>query len=358
MTESNDFCNFNMIEQSNLSMIQNSLGQTPGNIFSDQKQIEQSKPSTIQNNFGLTTKNFFSNKNQIEYFNNKDIPQQKELDSLKESIVSIAANASQNIKGLRYLNEKDLQKNLNNGIIEENKKQNKKIFNIKKMKKKVKRDFGNYRARFRTPIMKFYIRILKDAKIKSNLPKYLKKYEIKKPNHKDFTVKLDSSKVRKELDQSMKDILCGPYLEIGEHNHKEEKQNQRDNKKRIEQIEEYYKENPSKSVKEILELINMKYRRVIEILYDPKELKEFKDFQVFEKLKDVKEFEELIAFKSQKNNKDDDKRFKKRYGYSLFDKNGFIRYYEEKLKAEEEKGQNEKEQNKKMIGRKRKSDEE
>ena len=216
MTESNDFCNFNMIEQSNSSMIQNCLGQKPGNIFSDQKQIEQSKPSTIQNNFGLTTKNFFSNKNQIEYFNNKDIPQQKELDSLKESIVSIAANASQNIKGLPYLNEKDLQKNLNNGIIEENKKQNKKIFNIKKMKKKVKRDFGNYRGRFRTPIMNFYIRILKDAKIKSNLHKDLKKYEIKKPNYKDFTVKLDSSKVRKELDQSMKDILCGPYLEIGE----------------------------------------------------------------------------------------------------------------------------------------------
>ena len=152
MTESNDFCNFNMIEQSISSIIQNSLGQTPGNIFSDQKQIEQSKPSTIQNNFGQIPENFFSNKNQIEYFNNKDIPQQKELDSLKESIVSIAANASQNIKGLRYLNEKDLQKNLNNGIIEENKKQNKKIFNIKKMKKKVKRDFGNYRARFRTPI--------------------------------------------------------------------------------------------------------------------------------------------------------------------------------------------------------------
>ena len=198
MTESNDFCNFNMIEQSIPSIKQNSLGQTPGNIFSDQKQIEQSKPSTIQNNFGLTPKNFFSNKNQIEYFNNKDIPQQKELDSLKESIVSIAANASQNIKGLPYLNEKDLQKNLNNGIIEENKKQNKKIFNIKKMKKKVKRDFGNYRARFRTPIMNFYIRILKDAKIKSNLPKDLKKYGIKKPNYKDFTVKLDSSKVRKE----------------------------------------------------------------------------------------------------------------------------------------------------------------
>ena len=105
MTESNDFCNFNMIEQSNSSMIQNCLGQTSGNIFLGQKQIEQSKPSTIQNNFCQTPENFFSNKNQIEYFNNKDIPQQKELDSLKESIVSIAAKASQNIKGLPYLNE-------------------------------------------------------------------------------------------------------------------------------------------------------------------------------------------------------------------------------------------------------------
>ena len=59
-----------------------------------------------------------------------------------------------------------------------------------------------------------------------------------------------------------------------------------------------------------------------------------------------------MLLKAKKNNKDDDERFKKRYGYSLFDKNGFIRYYEEKLKAEERKGQNEKEQNKKMIGRK------
>ena len=195
-------------------------------------------------------------------------------------------------------------------------------------------------------------------KIKSNLPEDLKKYNIKKPNYKASTGKLGSSKVRKELEQSMKDILCGPYLEIGKHKYNEEKQNQKDNKIRIGQIEEYYKENPSQSVEEILELINMKYRRVIEILYDPKELKEFKDFQVFEKLKDFKEFEELIAFKNQKKNKDDDERFKKRYGYSLFDKNGFIRYYEKKSKTEEEKIQNEKEQNKKMIGRKRKNDEE
>ena len=330
---------------------------TEFNDFYEQHLFEQSKMSTIPlNTLFQMQKNQSLDKKQIENYNVMDTFQENELEPSEENIFSGVANANLNNSGIPGLDEKNSSENQINGNNEENQIKNNKICNkneIKKKKKK-KKDFGNFRSRFRTSIMDFDVNILKEGIKTSDLPEKLKKYQIKRPNHKAFNGRTTSSKVIKEFEQSIKNILCGPYIEKEKHKHYSVKKNQIDNKKYIEQIEEYYKENPSEGVKEILELINMKYRRVIEIFYDTQELKEFKDFQVFKDLTNLKESKEFTAFKNIKDNQDDDKRFNKRYHYSLFDKNGFIKYYEEK----EEKDQNAREQDGKMTGKKRKMDKE
>ena len=325
------------------------------NACYDQPMFEQSKMSTIPlNTLCQMQKNKSLDKKLIENYNFMDRSQQDELDFSEESRYSGAANVSINnsgIPGLEEINSNQSQINANNV---ENQIKNKKICNKNEIKKKKKKDFSNFRSRFRTSIMKFHVNVLKEGIKTSVLPEKLKKYQIKSPNHKAFNGRTTSSKVIEEFEQSIKNILCGPYIEKERHKHYGLKKNQIMNKKYIEQIEEYYNENPSQSVKEILELINMKYRRVIEIFYDTQELKEFKDFQVFKELTNLKESKEFTAFKNIKDNQDDDERFNKRYHYSLFDKNGFIKYYEEK----EENDKNAREQDGKMTGKKRKMDKE
>ena len=330
---------------------------TEFNAFYDQPMIEQSKMSTIPlNTLFQMQKNKSLDKKQIENYNVRDTFQEKELELSEENIFSGVANANLNNSGIPGLGEINSSENQINGNNEENQIKNNKIYNKNEIqkKKKKKKDFGNFRSRFRTSIMDFDVNILKEGIKTSDLPKNLKKYQIKRPNHKAFNGRTTSSKVIKEFEQSIKNILCGPYIEKEKHKHYGVKKNQIENKKYIEQIEEYYEKNPSESVKEILELINMKYRRVIEIFYDTQELKEFKDFQVFKELTNLKESKEFTAFKNIKDNQDDDERFNKRYHYSLFDKNGFIKYYEEK----EENDKNAREQDGKMTGKKRKMDKE
>lgn len=330
---------------------------TEFNDFYEQHLFEQSKMSTIPlNTLFQMQKNQSLDKKPIENYNVLDTFQENELDPSEENIFSGVTNANLNNSGIPGLGEINSSENQINGNNEENQIKNNKICNKNEIqkKKKKKKDFGNFRSRFRTSIMDFDVNILKEGIKTSDLPKNLKKYQIKRPNHKAFNGRTGSSKVIEEFEQSIKNILCGPYIEKEKHKHYDEKKNQIDNTKYIKQIEEYYKENPSQSVKEILELINMKYRRVIEIFYDTQELKEFKDFQVFKELTNLKESKEFTAFKNIKKNQDDNERFKKRYDYSLFDKNGFIKYYEEK----EENDKNAREQDGKMTGKKRKMDKE
>ena len=220
--------------------------------------------------------------------------------------------------------------------------------------KKIKRDFGNYRSRLRTQINQFYQRILNKAIEISDLPENLKNIKIHKPNHKAFSGRMGSSKVSKELGQSMKDIICGPYIESKNHKkHYEIQANQKENKANIELIENYYKKNPSsKSVKEIIDLINMKYRRFIEIFCDLKELKEYKDFMVFKEFQNLEESKEFTNFKQQEKNKADEQKFKKKYGYSLFEKNGLIKYYLNKENLDKKAG-NADGHNDELLGRKR-----
>ena len=170
----------------------------------------------------------------------------------------------------------------------QNAQMNESLSNIIKDKKKFKKKnksnkkdnerkhLGDYRSRCRTAIMKSYMKLINE----------LSKKHIYMPDYKQFSRNISKEKVKKELDLPMKDILS--------------KYNTKNN------FEELKVENEDI---ELFKLLNMKYREVIEKFYDSEEFKDFK---------------------KDKNNKTADEDFKNKYGYSLFENNAFIRYFEEK----------------------------
>ena len=171
-----------------------------------------------------------------------------------------------------------IKENLSN-ITKEKKKSKKK--NKSKKKDNKRKHLGDYRSRCRTAIMKSYMKLINE----------LSKKHIYMPDYKQFSRNISKEKVKKELDLPMKDILS--------------KYNTKNN------FEELKVENEDI---ELFKLLNMKYREVIEKFYDSEEFKDFKE---------------------DKNNKTADEDFKNKYGYSLFENNAFIRYFEEKKQIKE-----------------------
>ena len=170
----------------------------------------------------------------------------------------------------------------------------------------------NYIIRWRTTVNKYFIKKINKVIQDSDLPKELKRI-IHTPNFEIFTEKSKKSKVLEELDKLMKDILS--LVKPGQIKAK-------DNEKNIKKIEDFYEENPSESVKKIITLFNKTYRETIEMFYSP----------------DGKEF--FNEFKEQ--NQKEDEKFKDNRGYSLFETNALIRYFERSKK------------NDKLLGKKRK----
>ena len=156
----------------------------------------------------------------------------------------------------------------------------------------------NYISRWRTTVNKYFIKKINKVIQDSDLPKELKRI-IHTPNFELFTEKSKKSKVLEELDKLMKDILS--LVKPGQIKAK-------DNEKNIKKIEDFYEENPSESVKKIITLFNKTYRETIEMFYSP----------------DGKEY--FNEFKEQNQQKDE--KFKDNRGYSLFETNALIRYFE------------------------------
>ena len=171
----------------------------------------------------------------------------------------------------------------------------------------------NYISRWRTTVNNYFIKKINKVIQDSDLPKELKRIKIYKPNFELFTEKSKKSKVLKELDEPMKDILSLV---------KPDQIKAKDNEKDIKKIEDFYEENPSESVKKIITLFNKTYRETIEMFYSP----------------DGKEY--FNEFKEQNQQKDE--KFKDNRGYSLFETNALIRYFERSKK------------NDKLLGKKRK----
>lgn len=197
---------------------------------------------------------------------------------------------------------------------------NEKIFDIIKVNKHNRKvpkylRIDDYKILWRTKINKFYIRILNDAIKQSDLPSEYKKI-IHSPSYKKFTEVVKSYSAYKDLQRSMKDILC-----IG----KETQKNQIQNYTNIRNIEIVYENNHTPTIGKIVGLLRMSYEEVIRMYYDTKMYKE-----IIHDDKARANDEELIRQK----------------GITLFDEYGLITLFKSYFE--------EKDQDKKMIGKKRK----
>ena len=197
---------------------------------------------------------------------------------------------------------------------------NEKIFDIVKVNQNNPKApkylrIDDYKILWRTKINKFYIRILNDAIKQSDLPSEYKKI-IHSPSYKKFTEVVKSYSAYKDLQSSMKDILC-----IG----KETQKNQIQNYTNIRNIEIVYENNHTPTIGKIIGLLRMSYEEVIRMYYDTKMYKE-----IMHDDKARANDEELIRQK----------------GITLFDEYGLITLFKSYFE--------EKDQDKKMIGKKRK----
>ena len=197
---------------------------------------------------------------------------------------------------------------------------NEKIFDIVKVNKNNPKApkylrIDDYKILWRTKINKFYIRILNDAIKQSDLPSEYKKI-IHSPSYKKFTEVVKSYSAYKDLQRSMKDILC-----IG----KETQKNQIQNYTNIRNIEIVYENNHTPTIGKIIGLLRMSYEEVIRMYYDTKMYKE-----IMHDDKARANDEELIRQK----------------GITLFDEYGLITLFKSYFE--------EKDQDQKMIGKKRK----
>ena len=275
------------------------------NINSDEDEKFTEKRSDLSSlNIQDTPKNSFDS-------GTNEILQNKPLDNESGKINEIppqysyndpnednGANFKFNLMCKENENITDTELNINKDISRI--KTNKEI-NTRKGKNQKKNYYNpfNYINRWRTTVNKYFIKKINKVIQDSDLPKKLKRIKIHKPNFESFIEKSKKSKVLKELDTPMKDILSLV---------KPDQIKAKDNEKNIKKIEDFYEENPSESVKKIITLFNKTYRETIEMFYSP----------------DGKEY--FNEFKEQ--NQKEDEKFKDNRGYSLFETNALIRYFE------------------------------
>lgn len=262
----------------------------------------------------------------IDYKEEKPIYQEKfseESISKEKILFKLDEEGIENEFRVMGLNEDDEHSNAIDesfeGIIPDI-KINEKIFDIIKVNKHNRKApkylrIDDYKILWRTKINKFYIRMLNDAIKQSDLPSEFKKI-IHSPSYKKFTEVVKSYSAYKDLQRSMKDILC-----IG----KETQKNQIQNYTNIRNIEIVYENNHTPTIGKIVGLLRMSYEEVIRMYYDTKMYKE-----IIHDDKARANDEELIRQK----------------GITLFDEYGLITLFKSYFE--------EKDQDKKMIGKKRK----
>lgn len=262
----------------------------------------------------------------IDYKEEKPIYQEKfseESISKEKILFKLDEEGIENEFGVMGLNEDDEHSNAIDesfeGIIPDI-KINEKIFDIIKVNQNNPKApkylrIDDYKILWRTKINKFYIRMLNDAIKQSDLPSEYKKI-IHSPSYKKFTEVVKSYSAYKDLQRSMKDILC-----IG----KETQKNQIQNYTNIRNIEIVYENNHTPTIGKIVGLLRMSYEEVIRMYYDTKMYKE-----IMHDDKARANDEELIRQK----------------GITLFDEYGLITLFKSYFE--------EKDQDKKMIGKKRK----
>lgn len=199
---------------------------------------------------------------------------------------------------------------------------NEKIFEITKQEKTSKRilprypRIDDYKLYMRTKVNKYYLSLINELIMNSDLPDKLKE-KVHSPSYKKFTEKVKCSSTLEDLQSSMNYILTLGY---------ETQKNQRQNRENIDAIFSHYVNNPSERVQKIIELLNMTYEKVIEGFYDSK---------IFNDLRN----DDVAKFY--------DEEFRRQKHFSLFEKNGLIRLFKSFFQNEIK--------NQKALGKKRKS---
>lgn len=272
------------------------LTEKRSDLFSLNESVKSNIQDTLKNSFDSGTNEILQNKpldNESGKIN--EIPPQFSYNDPNEDN---GANFKFNSMCKENENIIDTEFNINKdiSIIKTNKE-----INTRKGKNQKKNYYNpfNYISRWRTTVNNIFIKKINKVIQDSDLPKELKRIKIHTPNFELFTEKSKKSKVLEELDKPMKDILS--LVKPGQIKAK-------DNEKNIKKIEDFYEENPSESVKKIITLFNKTYRETIEMFYSP----------------DGKEY--FNEFKEQ--NQKEDEKFKDNRGYSLFETNALIRYFE------------------------------
>ena len=286
------------------------LTEKRSDLFSPNESVKSNIQDTLKNSFDSGTNEILQNKpldNESGKIN--EIPPQYSYnDQNEDNGENFKFNSM--CKENENITDTEFNINKNISIIKTNKE-----INTRKGKNQKKNYYNpfNYISRSRTTVNKYFIKKINKVIQDSDLPKKLKRIKIHKPNFEIFIEKSKKSKVLKELDKPMKDILSLV---------KPDQIKAKNNEKNIKKIEDFYEENPSESVKKIITLFNKTYRETIEMFYSP----------------DGKEY--FNEFKEQ--NQKEDEKFKDNRGYSLFETNALIRYFERSKK------------NDNLLGKKRK----
>jgi len=168
------------------------------------------------------------------------------------------------------------------------------IKKIPKTQRKYKYKLSNYKIRWRTAVIQFYMSRINKLIEESDLPK---KFKFNTPSYEKFTEKANKEKTTAELKENMKDILKKKKIKKRKNPEQEHEGN---NSKNIKELEDIYEKNknpssPIKNLKEIIELLNNTYEEIIKKFYDSKDIEEFK------KDEDIKFYDEQYKNNGERN---------------------------------------------------------
>ena len=245
----------------------------------------------------------FSLTSKLQYDDFKSIPQEYHSDN-EQNFGYI--NLEENKEGVIQkdtIKSKKILKIKNDVVLSNNKIQqnrNRKIYKL-----------SNYKIRWRTAVIQFYMGLINKLLKESDLPKKLK-FKFNTPNYEEFTEKANIEKTSSELGKKMKDILILKKIKRRKNTNQEQEGN---NSKNIKELEDFYEKNkdsltPQKNLKEIIELLNNTYEEIIKKFYDSE------DIEIFKKKDDIKSYDEKFMNNGKRK--------------SLFEKYGLIELLKKK----------------------------
>ena len=202
-------------------------------------------------------------------------------DGINEDFQLIPQKYTDNNQNVGYVkleeNKKGvIQKKEKTKLVKNKKNKKESIFLTKKIPKtQIKYKLSNYKIRWRTAVIQFYMARINKLIEESDL---IEKYKLNTPNYEEFTEKANIKKTTSELKKNMKDILEKKKIKKRKNPNQNQESN---NSKNIKELEGIYEKNknssPVKNLEEILELLYNTYEEIIKKFYDSEEIEIFKN---------------------------------------------------------------------------------